>query len=82
MRRHTLFIALLFLAFKFSFAQNNTAVPQLGKNKIKEIISAMTLEDKVYLLIGVGNANQKDPILETKQRSLMEQPDEHGLFHV
>ncbi|HEX7411285.1 MAG TPA: glycoside hydrolase family 3 protein, partial [Bacteroidales bacterium] len=66
MRKHTLFIALLFLVFKFSFAQDNTAFPQLGKNKIQDIISAMTLEDKVYLLIGVGNANQKDPVLGDK----------------
>ncbi|MDP4291073.1 MAG: glycoside hydrolase family 3 C-terminal domain-containing protein [Bacteroidota bacterium] len=66
MRKRILLFALLFLVFKFSFAQSNNPGPQLGKSKIQDIISAMTLEDKVYLLVGVGNANQKDPILGDK----------------
>src|SRR5882672_6134866 len=34
------------------YAQQN--VPQLGKNSIQEVISAMTLEEKVNFLVGGG----------------------------
>ena len=34
-----------------------TKVPQLGKDKIEAIIAAMTLEEKVDLLVGPGNVN-------------------------
>ncbi|MDP4209137.1 MAG: glycoside hydrolase family 3 C-terminal domain-containing protein [Bacteroidota bacterium] len=36
-------------------AQNiSTNVPQLGKNTIKEVIAAMTLQEKAYMVIGGG----------------------------
>lgn len=35
-------------------AQNKTAVPQLGKNTVKEVVAAMTLDEKVKLVIGNG----------------------------
>lgn len=38
-------------SFQFSFAQK---APQLGKNSLDEIISAMTVEEKANLLIGTG----------------------------
>jgi beta-glucosidase len=39
-----------------AFAQsiNNNTVPQLGKNYIKEVIGAMTLEEKAKLVVGMG----------------------------
>jgi len=42
-------------------AQNNTHVPQLGKDKIEDVIAAMTLEEKVYLLMGIGKPGWKNP---------------------
>ncbi len=38
------------------YAQNNPgkAAPQLGKSPIKEVIAAMTLEEKVNLVVGTG----------------------------
>ncbi len=43
----------LFLApLKTSPAQTET--PQLGKNSVKEIVAAMTTEEKVMLLVGMG----------------------------
>lgn len=35
--------------------------PQLGKNSAKEIIDAMTQEEKVFLLTGLGDANWTNP---------------------
>src|SRR5436305_11143901 len=52
-------IVFLFAAFPFSFnanaqnAVNKTSV-KLGKNSLKEVIGAMTLEEKAYLLVGKG----------------------------
>ncbi|MDD4922682.1 MAG: glycoside hydrolase family 3 N-terminal domain-containing protein [Bacteroidales bacterium] len=34
--------------------------PQLGKNKIEEIIAAMSLQDKVYLVMGLGDIYSKE----------------------
>ncbi len=36
-------------------------VPQLGKNPVKEIIAAMTLEEKATLLVGSGKAPKPKP---------------------
>jgi len=34
--------------------QGQSPVPQLGKNSVKEVVAAMTLEEKVKLLVGMG----------------------------
>src|SRR2546423_6123904 len=50
----SLFISLFVLSLS-SFAQNsNKVLPQLGKNSIKEVIAAMTLEEKAKLCVGNG----------------------------
>ena len=49
----TFAILLIFTSVKMT-AQNKTAVPQLGKNTVKEVVAAMTLEEKVKLVIGSG----------------------------
>jgi beta-glucosidase len=36
-------------------------LPQLGKDKIEDIIAAMTPEEKVYLLMGLGKNNEINP---------------------
>ena len=41
-------------AVKFISAQTEKALPQLGKNSNKEVIAAMTLEEKAKLLVGNG----------------------------
>src|SRR5579875_814387 len=35
-------------------AQNNKPLPQLGKSPIKEVIAAMTLEEKAHMVVGMG----------------------------
>jgi beta-glucosidase len=42
------------------------SVPQLGKNSIKEVIAAMTLEEKVTLLVGSGKAPRPKPAVPGK----------------
>lgn len=43
------------------FAQNDRKVPQLGKDNIADVIAAMTPEEKVYLLMGLGDENWTNP---------------------
>jgi beta-glucosidase len=38
------------------------AAPQLGKNTVKQVIAAMTLEEKVTLLVGAGRAPRPRPV--------------------
>jgi beta-glucosidase len=49
--KKTFFLFFLSLTIKFSFAQK---LPQLGKNTNAEVMAAMTLDEKVRLLIGMG----------------------------
>jgi beta-glucosidase len=39
----------------------NTNNPKLGTDKIEDVVSAMTLKEKVYLLVGMGNEARKKP---------------------
>ncbi|MCE5175192.1 MAG: glycoside hydrolase family 3 C-terminal domain-containing protein [Bacteroidales bacterium] len=43
------------------FSQTNGKAPQLGKDKIEAVIAAMTPEEKVYMLMGLGDANWSNP---------------------
>lgn len=50
MKSYTFFIVALLL---FSFAaQGQTNAPQLGKNTVKEVIAAMTIQEKAQLVVG------------------------------
>jgi len=51
----------LLSVFGLMNAQNSTHVPQLGKDKIEDVIAAMTPEEKVYLLMGLGENNWMNP---------------------
>ena len=50
MKKSLLFSIIMFFS-SWSVAQNNVHIPQLGKDKIEDVIAAMTLEEKVYLLM-------------------------------
>jgi beta-glucosidase len=54
--KKAVFFSSLFLlpAIIFSQTSNSKPLPQLGKNSLKEIISAMTLEEKAKLVVGMG----------------------------
>lgn len=45
-------MTLIFCALQTAQAQNSA--PQLGKNSVREVIAAMTTEEKVNLLVGMG----------------------------
>jgi len=60
MKKNILFSSLL-LIFGVTNAQNTTHLPQLGKDKIEDVIAAMTQEEKVYLLMGLGENNWLNP---------------------
>jgi len=60
MKKNILFISLL-VVFGNLNAQNTKHIPQLGKDKIEDVIAAMTLEEKVYLLMGLGDESIKNP---------------------
>jgi len=42
-------------------AQNTNHIPQLGKDKIEDVIASMTQQEKVYLLMGLGENNWLNP---------------------
>src|ERR1043166_5629924 len=52
---NSLFFTVLIVAVtKPASAQTSKALPQLGKNSNKEVIAAMTLEEKAKLVVGNG----------------------------
>ena len=64
--RNTLAMSLLLLAFQLLVQSCNekqpTTTPQLGKDKIEDVIAAMTPEEKIGLTVGDGRfLNIKDP---------------------
>jgi len=61
-----LLISLLLAIGVFS---QNTKLPQLGKDKTDDVVSAMTLQEKVYLLVGMGDDAWKTP--PAGQKSVM-----------
>jgi beta-glucosidase len=52
--KRILFSSVLCLAFFLSGSAQNTAIPKLGRDPVKKIISAMTLEEKAALVVGTG----------------------------
>ncbi len=57
MKKTVLALLLIFAFASSSFSQT----PKLGKNKISDVISAMSLQDKIYLLMGLGDSNWVKP---------------------
>ena len=59
--KKTFLVSSLFAVFTLANAQNVKHIPQLGKDKIEDVIAAMTQEEKVYLLMGLGENNWLNP---------------------
>ncbi len=57
MRKRNLFLVLCLLAGPV-FSQS---VPQLGSNRIKDVVAAMTLEEKVKIVMGLGGDTWTNP---------------------
>ncbi|MFI5185968.1 MAG: glycoside hydrolase family 3 C-terminal domain-containing protein [Chitinophagales bacterium] len=62
--------AIFLMQALFVSAQKEKSLPQLGKNSIKEVIAAMTLEEKAKLVVGNGfhmpGARQQEPAAPDK----------------
>ena len=52
---------MLFVAASLYAAQAGAQLPQLGKDKIEDVVAAMTLEEKIYIVMGLGDANWTNP---------------------
>jgi len=59
--KKSLFVFGLCLLSVLCFAQTKAELPQLGKDKVEAVIAAMTQEEKVYMLMGLGDANWANP---------------------
>jgi len=54
-------IPAMLLANTLAVKAQSKPVPQLGKNSVKEVIAAMTLEEKAMLVVGSGRAPKPKP---------------------
>lgn len=61
MKKTFILISSLLMICATGKTQNAPHVPQLGKDKIEDVIAAMTPEEKVYLLMGLGENNWTNP---------------------
>jgi beta-glucosidase len=74
--KRLLFLAPVFLSPILLSAQNanNQSLPQLGKNSVKEVIAAMTLEEKAKLCVGNGfrmpGRQQQGPVIGQTQEKV------------
>ncbi|HAL81351.1 MAG TPA: hypothetical protein DCO83_03235 [Mucilaginibacter sp.] len=59
-------------------AQSKKPVPQLGKNSLKEVIAAMTLQEKSKLVVGMGF---KMPGMPAPQKGKKPEPINIGGFN-
>jgi beta-glucosidase len=60
MKRILIPLVLCFVLLTMGFAQNAVA-PKLGKDPVKKVIAAMTLEEKVSLVVGTGMRMPGEP---------------------
>jgi len=60
-------ISLLLITLSIStYGQEKKQFPQLGKDKIQDVIAALTIEEKVSLLMGLGKKNWEKPEYDGK----------------
>jgi beta-glucosidase len=62
------FTFLCFCAFQLSAQNDKNKLPQLGRNTIKEVIAAMTLDEKVRMVVGPNySGSTKAPDINSSQ---------------
>ncbi len=59
--KKTIFFSSFLALMGMANGQNTSHVPQLGKDKVEDVIAAMTQQEKVYLLMGLGENNWMNP---------------------
>jgi beta-glucosidase len=78
----TTFIILVLLNISFRAQNVKTAAPQLGKNSLKEVIAAMTVEEKAKLLVGMGMDFPGLPPVDPEDKKIPEKvPGAAGRTH-
>jgi beta-glucosidase len=66
-KKKNFFLSTMLLLFLFSNGQTSIKhIPQLGKDNIEDVIAAMSMEDKVYLLMGLGKEHRINPHIGEK----------------
>ncbi len=86
MKKNTVLLVLPFLLVHSlcTHAQQTSAAPQLGKSPLKQVIAAMTLEEKAQLVVGMGMnmsalpATMTDELKDSSKKSPLGQPAEGG----
>lgn len=73
MRKELCFIVLFIVLLFDCFAQQKI-FPQLGKDSIRNVINAMTLDEKINLLVGIGDISSKS----SKERNTVLIPNAAG----
>jgi len=59
--KKSILLTSLLTVFGLTIGQTIQHVPQLGKDKIEDVIAAMTPQEKVYLLMGLGDDIWRNP---------------------
>nr|WP_320058065.1 glycoside hydrolase family 3 C-terminal domain-containing protein [uncultured Bacteroides sp.] len=61
MKRINVFLLICYVSGQLFAQRTPTVLPQLGKNKIEEVVAAMSLEEKIELVMGLGDATWTNP---------------------
>lgn len=61
MKKINLCVGLLLLAGQLFAQPKPVTLPQLGKDKLEDVVAAMTLQEKIYIVMGLGDANWTNP---------------------
>ena len=80
----TCLVATLVLGLQFDATQAQAPAPQLGKSSVKEVVAAMTTEEKVKLLVGMGmdlNIPGLPPVSEKDKKVAEKVPGAAGRTH-
>lgn len=64
--RKYILVSLLLIWAMPNYAQKENIYPQLGKDKLEDVIAALTIEEKVSLLMGLGKQNWEKPEYDGK----------------